>query len=399
MITYLDRLSEDLVKTNLQTYWPNFEKVAFALYDEHDVYLFNHPKYKNGRENNYHYLKWDDQFVGCTLILYEDYPTAIVDMNFFDNYDELYATLIHELFHGYQYIQGETRFPDETKGVTFPLSKENIQLRNEEREFLYKAILENDLNKKKDYVKSFISIREKRAGQIADYLLYEKRMETVEGPAWYVELKAYIESSGLEAETVIQKYGENLMDPYDSTLNIRQSCYSSGLAICLLLDSLLPHWKEGFWEREETLYDQLKEIAGTLESIIDVKISSETEKVIHFVTDKRKNKLKSFEQQEGFHVFIEGKIWGKTIDPMNIVSIENKALHEHFIKVKISDKDYLISQPVIAYYEDRLQNINKLHLILENKPGENSQSIVIDGLGEINGQYEKREDALYLYVE
>ena len=74
-------------------------------------------------------------------------------------------------------------------GITYPLSKENVELRNHERTNLYCALLENDIIKKKQYLNAFIALREKRAARIEEYLTYEKLIETIEGPAWYVEIR------------------------------------------------------------------------------------------------------------------------------------------------------------------------------------------------------------------
>src|SRR5699024_1975486 len=131
---------------------------------------------------NYQILKRDDRFIGCTLILYLDYPTAIVDLELYRDQASLYSILVHELFHGFQYIKGEKRFADEVMGVTYPLSKENIQLRSQERLYLYRAVLEKDRTKKRQYLATFISLREKRETIIGEYLVYENLTETIEGP-------------------------------------------------------------------------------------------------------------------------------------------------------------------------------------------------------------------------
>lgn len=398
MNNYLNRISQDLINSNLNHYWSGFESVAYALYDKNYVYLFNHPRMKKSEQDNYQIFNWDERFIGCTLILYNDYPTAIVDMDVCVNYESLYSLLVHELFHGFQYVKGETRFADEILGITYPLSKENVELRNQERINLFSAVLENNILKKKLYLNTFIALREKRASKFPNYLLYEKLIETIEGPAWYVELKAYAEKTPIAYESVLKKYGQNLKDKYESTSNIRKSCYSSGMFMCLLLDQFSPDWKESFWGKEETLYDIIKQLSDDLVKINHIEISAETEAVINFAIENRKNTFENFEQQKGIHVFIEGKIAAKSFDPMNIVSFENKFLHKNFVKVKINNEDYLVQQPVIAYCKDRLQNIKKLHLILKNNPIENADSITIDGIGVIKGMYQKHENVLHLYV-
>lgn len=242
----------------MDNYWPGFESVAFALYDKSYVYLYNHPRMKKNQQNNYQILNWDEQFNGCTLILYNDYPTAIVNMELYEDYKSLYSILVHELFHGFQYVKGETRIPNEILGLSYPLLKENVELRNQERSNLFNTVLENNVIKKKLHLNTFIALREKRTAKLNQYLLYENLIETIEGPAWYVELKAYSEKSPIDYTSVLEKYGQHLMDKYESTSDIRRSCYSSGLFMCLLLDEFSPGWQERFWGKEETLYELFK---------------------------------------------------------------------------------------------------------------------------------------------
>ncbi|MBO1000743.1 hypothetical protein IOC57_23755 [Bacillus sp. SD075] len=398
MNKYLNRISQDLVNANLDNYWSGFESVAYALYDKSYVYLFNHPRMKKNQQNNYQILNWDEQFNGCTLILYNDYPTAIVNVELYEDYKSLYSILVHELFHGFQYVKGETRFANEIMGITYPLSKESVELRNQERTNLFSAVLENNIIKKKLYLNTFIALREKRAAKFNNYLLYENLIETFEGPALYVELKAYSEKTPIAYKSVLKKYGQHLMDKYESTSDIRKSCYSSGLFMCLLLDEFSPGWKESFWGKEETLYDIFKQLSDDFIKISNVEISPETEEVINFAIQNRKNTFGNFEQQKGIHLFIEGEITAKSFDPMNIVPFENRLLHKNFIKVRINNEDYLVQQPVIAYCKGGLQNIIKLHLILKNNPIENVDSLTIDGIGEIKGRYEKQDNVLHLYV-
>ncbi|MGE7603352.1 hypothetical protein ACQKL5_12815 [Peribacillus sp. NPDC097675] len=395
---YLKQITHDLAKENLNRYWPGFETVAYALYDKSYVYLFNHPRMKTKKHCDYQILNWNDQFNGCTLILHNDYPTAIVNIEMYDDYNNLYSILVHELFHGFQYVKGETRLADEVQGITYPLSKENVELRNRERSTLFNAVLENNMIKKKRYLNTFIALREKRATTLNYYLEYENLIETFEGPAWYVELKAYSEKNPIGYTSILKKYGQHLKDKYESTSEIRRSCYSSGLFMCLLLDEFSPGWKESYWGKEETLYDIFKKLSDDVIKINDVEISPETEEVINHSIQNRKDTFESFEQQTGIHLFIEGEITAESYDPMNIVSYENKLLHMNFLKVSMNNEDYLIQQPVIAYCKGGLKNIVKLHLIVEKDPTENGDSLTVDGIGKIKGTYKKRENGLHVYV-
>ncbi|MEH7485950.1 hypothetical protein, partial [Priestia megaterium] len=328
-------------------------------------------------------------------------PTAIADMELYDDYEGLFSILVHELFHGNQYVKGEKRFPDETLGITYPLTKENVEIRNRERKNLYNALLETDISKKKKYLKKFIGLREKRAEGIKEHLTYENLIESVEGPAWYVELKAFSEKSSLANDLVLKRYGKNLINAVESTSNTRRSCYSSGLFMCLLLDELSPDWKESFFGTKTTLFELIKllDIAPRKQAIEEVQISPETEATVNFAVESRKKELDEFEAQIGTHLFIEGEIIALSFDPMNIVPLDGRLLHKNYIKVRINNQEYLVQQPSLTYCAGGLKNINKLLIVLKDKPLETGDSLVITGIGELMGQYTIQEDTINLVVK
>ena len=86
---------------------------------------------------------------------------------------------------------------------------------------------------KQQKINEFIILRDKRTELFPDYVEYENSVETIEGPAFYVEYQALNDVSSNQ-ENVISKYAEQLLDSNLSHINIRSSCYNSGLFICLL---------------------------------------------------------------------------------------------------------------------------------------------------------------------
>lgn len=388
---------QNLDNSHLDSFWKGFHPVAYALFNKKHVYLFNHPKMKKEPNENYQMLKRDDQFVGCTLILYQDYPTAIVDLELYEDHARLYSMLVHELFHGFQYIKGENRFADEVMGVTYPLLKENIQMRSQERLYLYRAVVEKDRKKKREYLSIFVSLREKRGAIIDEYLGYENLTETIEGPAGYVEFKSFLEKSEQAYPFILETYGKQLLDHFDSALHIRKSCYYSGLFLCLLLDEFDPEWKGNFWDEEKTIYELLKQLSSyELVEICEHKENVAAENIIADVLDNRKRIIDDFEQQKGIDLSIKGKITVKSFDPMNIVVFDDKVLHKNFLKVEINNQDYLIEQPVIAYCKDGLRDILKLDLVLRKRPVENDDALLIHGVGLVKGTYKQMNKTLHV---
>jgi hypothetical protein len=398
MSNNLNRIASDLADISLETYWPGFKKVAYALYDKSFVHLFNHPKFESGDGKVYQTFKWDEQFTGDTLILYSEYPTAIVNLELHNDYESLFSILVHELFHGYQYLREEKRFPNEMLGFMYPLSKENIEIRSQERASLFNALMAKNAEEEQLYISTFVALREKRASLMIDYLEFENLIETVEGPAWYVELNAFSHKSDQTYEMVLQKYGQNLIDKVESSLNIRRSCYSSGLFMCLLLDTLSSQWQEAFFRYNNSLFEFFKEQYNSLSrtAIDRVQVSDETEEIVNIIKRSKECEFDNFIKQEGIHFFVEGNIKTISIDPMNIIALENKLLHKNFIKVMINNAEYLIQQPVIAYIKGSFKETTKLHFVLNKTPIENNDSVIIDGVGELKGNYDTEKRILFL---
>ncbi|MDO7487709.1 hypothetical protein Q5O89_21630 [Peribacillus frigoritolerans] len=66
---------------------------------------------------------------------------------------------------------------------------------------------------------------------------------------------------------------------------------------------------ESFFDKEDTLYDLLKQQScDYMEySMADVEISPETVEVINFAKEKRIKAFEEFNKKAGIHLYIEGK--------------------------------------------------------------------------------------------
>lgn len=390
------RVEKALDDTDLTEFWPGLEGVAYAFYNKENVFLYHHPKFMT-EDKKANVLQWDSQFTGDTLILYEGHPTAIVGLDRYENFESLYSILVHELFHGFQFLKEEKRYPNELDGIRYPLLRENIELRSRERVYLYNAVLASTLEDRSYNLADFFALREKRKSILGDLLQYEALTETIEGPAFYVELKAYSRKSVLSNVAVLRKYGSDLVNKHASSLNIRKSCYSSGLFICLFLDDIYPDWQQGFFASEKTLYEYAKQFVELEEiKIDDVTISEETEEIMKLVSTIKEKEFNEFTNKRGSPLIIEGEIISKMIDPMNIIQIENKQLHKNFLGVSINDIQYLFEQPTIAYYKEDNRTIYKLYLVLDQPPIISNGILKIRGVGNIKGECFKKDNIFHL---
>jgi repressor of nif and glnA expression len=105
-----------------------------------------------------------------------------------------------------------------------------------------------------------------------------------------------------------------------------------------------------------------------------------------------------FEKQAGYHLFIIGDIKRDVFDPMNVIVRRKKELHQKFITILINSRDYTIRQPVIAYY-NHLNKLEKLHLVLQEKPVSRNDMTTIFGVGDINGILFEKNGSFYLKTD
>ncbi len=396
----IEKVINYMSEIDLSTYWNGFTAVAYAIYNKEFVHLFNHPKFKNESEEAFTRLNWSKDFSGAdTLILFADYPTAIINSENHKDIESIYSILIHELFHGYQFLKGENRFPNEVMGFLYPIIKENIELRNQERNHLFSAVMENDQAEKRKNILEFIKKREKRKLIIGEFIHYENLVETIEGPAWFLESLAKHKVSDRSFEEILVQYSDFLIEKKLANLQMRRSCYASGLFLCLILDEISPTWRTDFLTSTQSLYEYLKEYIGEeLLSIEHYEISEETEEIFRFIKEKKETIFSDFAKQDGFKLCLEGPIKVISFDPMNIIYQENKAIHQSFVKVQIAQKEYLFQQPTLACFVEDFRNVTRFELFLHEKPTIVKNGFFINGIGEIHGKIQEDAHSINIQV-
>ena len=83
-------------------------------------------------------------------------------MTLYSSFEDIYSLLVHELFHGYQYLYGESRFPDELVGISYPIDAQNIQLRIRERQVLCETVFVKDVRSQQQFINEFVALRDTR---------------------------------------------------------------------------------------------------------------------------------------------------------------------------------------------------------------------------------------------
>ncbi|WYP26904.1 hypothetical protein NSQ54_01975 [Alkalihalobacillus sp. FSL W8-0930] len=390
MQTDLNKLVEGITFQTLSRFWPGFSVHAFTIYDEHDAYLFHHPLHKR----NGTHVKRDDQFNGCTVILFDEHPTAIVDVRLYPNEKNLMAILVHELFHVHQHANAENRFPNEMIGMSYPLSIKNIELRTRERVELDKALKAKDTALTEWHCKNFIELRLTRMNDMEEYVRYENLVEAIEGPAWYVESKAlsYWDSGGTTT------FSSPLTNAKVATQEIRRSCYHSGMAMCLLLDELNPDWKKDHFQSGKTMFDQLMDcFAGTsFNKDREEQITQQSKELFVLTQQLKLGEFNAFELQQGIHVYISGEVTIKEFDPMNVICLGQERLYKTFINVSLNGRKCSIHQPVLVELHKDQKRVNVLHLVVESARQTNENEYELKGIGVMKGHFKKQ--GFFIYV-
>ena len=97
---------EELIKkVDFNKLWPGFEPLKFALYNENECFF-------DGE-----FVNKTDEFLANTAIKYNGEMIAIWKLTEEINPVILCSKIIHEMYHGYQNINGESRFPDEFEAI------------------------------------------------------------------------------------------------------------------------------------------------------------------------------------------------------------------------------------------------------------------------------------------
>ncbi|MFC5735350.1 hypothetical protein [Cytobacillus gottheilii] len=163
--------------------------------------------------------------------------------------------------------------------------------------------------------------------------------------------------------------------------------------------SFFSGWKDKFFTGNSTLYDILKqEVKHEFKEIDHINISSETLAIIENVNRDRLDMFTQFEHKEGYHLYLFGDMERETFDPMNTVVGKQRELHQNFINVLLNGTEYLIKQPVIAYYNS-LNKLNKLHIVLPDKPVNRNGKVTIIGIGDIRGKLSEEDGSYYFRAE
>lgn len=196
--------------------WRGFSPLKFALYTEDECFF-------DGQ-----YIEKTGPFCANTSIEYNGEYIAIWNlMEEPSDLDALAASIVHEMFHAFQNISGERRFPDEREALfRYRYEAENLTAKLREAELLRAVLLEED----REAWEEFLRLRAKRRERFPYEYEYEARVEQIEGTANYVEVAALIQLDAEKGRLAWEKLLDRIARP-EQYFPVRIVSYAIGAAV------------------------------------------------------------------------------------------------------------------------------------------------------------------------
>lgn len=213
-----------------------FKPMKFALYNESECFFDGD------------YVEKTDQFIANTSIEYKGEMIAIWNMDKEFDLDILASKIIHEMFHAFQMMNDEKRFPNEMEAlIQYRYSVENLSIKLIENKLITELLTCFDEQK----FSQLLQLRKRRLKHFPYEAMYEALIEQLEGSADYVERNALKQISLIKYEQNLNESIKKLNSP-EKFFPIRIISYSiGGLFFDVLKKAGIDF--EGFEERPTSL--------------------------------------------------------------------------------------------------------------------------------------------------
>ncbi|WP_373748670.1 hypothetical protein [Jeotgalibaca porci] len=317
-----------LDRLDFSALWPGFNLFPFALYDDQIVYLADCE------------IPWDERFLANTAIAFEGSYMAIWNMDFEVNkdLDLLTANIVHEMFHCYQNEHGESRFANDLELLRYPLDIEIFQTKYAENERLVHYIQTAD----RSALQQFVYLRDTRHKKTPVHIENEWKIETIEGAAEFVGMRALRQLAPDKFEERLQSYLAAITGLSAEILAVRRQAYYTGTLLLLALPPVELN-------QTELIYKQLTKEIEPLP--FSVRHEEKITQILKEETEQRKAITTHFTEKE----HITGKITG--YDPMNMVRWQDFIYCKHFVKVGAT----FLSGPLVL--EMQIDSLNDVQAV------------------------------------
>lgn len=306
------KIQAKIDRIDFDALWRGFRPFPFAFYDDKSVVFSDRV------------LPWDVRFLGNTAIDWEGSPLAIWKIESPEPADEdvLASKLVHEMFHAFQKASGETRWADElNQGLRYRYHPDNLCLKFMEDFHLCGFLTSFSF----ETWQILLSVRNGRAQRFPEEVDYEARIETIEGMAEYIELRALRVLDEGKYQRSLQRIVETLNDPAQ-LFPIRSVCYHSGAVMCVLADRHGLAIRHEIGKEPRTIDRLLAD--GIPARIRPVKIQSVITELDRFLA-QRKETLDGFLRRA--ETDLEGNFPLVGMDPMNTFVQDDRIYFRNFI--------------------------------------------------------------------
>lgn len=289
-------------------------------------------------------LPYQDGFRGNTSKLHNGEYIAIWNMEFdpIDDPEILAYSLVHEMFHCYQHSNNESRFPSDLTLLNYPDDTENFLRKYNENRCLANAYEQNDLME----LRRFAWIRQARLKSYPDMVRQELRVETTEGMAEYVGLKALKQISEEKFMVITNGYTGRLRAESSLLFDIRRMAYFSGAIYFLLLDQL-GFFVHNDFDTDLTAYEQNP--IGTDDITAEIH-------PFDFISKAYAELVKRKEAKAAEHIsrsdYVECNAFICGYDPMNMFRVGNLIYCSYFVCLNEAGRINSINSPVVLKLAD-----------------------------------------------
>ncbi|SYZ33927.1 Uncharacterised protein [Propionibacterium australiense] len=206
-----------------------------------------------------------------------------------------FGLMTHELVHFY--YQGEINVTAEsTRDTPYPFEARPRTLRRMLLNSLYLAATEQDKQQEHlGHARYWLDTWKKEAAQEAQDIHH---YDIVEGVARYIEYMALSIDSGQSAEQLRRQQAPLLKEGLTVDISVDAESYALGFPTGVLLDSLKPGWKDGFYASGMTLAELLLDDVTASPDEIDAQVKEEVEKQVAEAEETNGPEIKKIDTAE-----------------------------------------------------------------------------------------------------
>lgn len=241
LLKIYNEVDEVLETLDFHALFAGFRKYRYAIYNSSEICI------------NGNIMPYQEEFRGNTAIGYHGEYIAIWNMELdpVDDMEMLAYKIVHEMFHCHQMANGEKRYPSDLVLLNYPSDINNFEEKYNENLYLAEAYEKHDLRA----LQKFAHIRSMRMMAYPDMVRQELKVETVEGTAEYVGLKALQVINRKKFPDVLNNYISILRKQDGLLFDIRRISYYSGALYCLCCNDSNMILHNDFSD-EQTIYEQ-----------------------------------------------------------------------------------------------------------------------------------------------